>query len=89
MALELLASAAGAANTNGVKRAKHEEHLVGFECKAFELLTPTNETSVRQMADTLLDRFQRQMAFAAIYRAKANALSKLEKKLAPLESKAK
>ncbi|MDX2044286.1 MAG: hypothetical protein SF097_23965 [Acidobacteriota bacterium] len=89
MALELLASAASVANTNGVKRAKHEEHVVGFECKAFELLTPTNEARVRQMADILIDRFQRQMAFAAIYRAKANALSKLEKKLAPLESKAK
>ncbi len=89
MALELLASAAGVANKNGIKRAKYEEHVVGFDCKAFELLTPTNETSVRQMADILLDRFQRQMAFAAIYRAKANALAKLEKKIAPPEQKAK
>jgi hypothetical protein len=43
IALELLGAASSAANTNGVKRARHEEHVAGFDCKAFELLTPTNE----------------------------------------------
>jgi hypothetical protein len=40
------------------------------------------------MMDTAMDGFQRQMAFAANYKAKANMLAKLEKKLAPPEQKA-
>jgi hypothetical protein len=74
--MDVFNQAISASNAGDVKRTGEYSNSLEFDNKAFELLALNHEAQMLQMAKSLDNHLYRCLALTAIYREKANALSK-------------